>query len=58
MKESCSTDLTDAERECLKPHVPAPNKRGRPKTHATREILYAILYVLKRMSLAAVAPPL
>ena len=28
-------------------HVPAPNKRGRPRTHHTREILNAIFYVLK-----------
>jgi putative transposase len=27
--------------------VPAPNKRGRPRTHGTREILNAIFYVLK-----------
>ena len=47
MKRSYSTDLTDAEWECLKPHVPAPNKRGRPKTHTTREIFNAIFYILK-----------
>jgi transposase len=47
MKRSYSTDLTDAEWECLEFHVPAPNKRGRPKTHSTREILNAIFYVLK-----------
>ena len=28
-------------------HVPSPNKRGRPRTHDTREILNAIFYVLK-----------
>ena len=28
-------------------HVPSPNKRGRPRTHCTREILNAIFYVLK-----------
>src|SRR3712207_8508881 len=27
--------------------VPLPNKRGRPKTHTTREILNAIFYILK-----------
>jgi putative transposase len=31
----------------LEPHVPAPNERGRPKTHSTREILNAIFYVLR-----------
>src|SRR5919107_1126911 len=47
MKRSYPTDLSEAEWECLEPHVPAPNKRGRPKTHGTREILNAIFYVLK-----------
>ena len=47
MKRSYSTDLTDAEWECLKLRVQAPNKRGRPRTHSTREILNAIFYLLK-----------
>jgi putative transposase len=47
MKRSHATDLSDAEWECLEFYVPAPNKRGRPKTHSTREILNAIFYVLK-----------
>jgi putative transposase len=47
MKMSYSTDLSDAEWEYLEPHVPAPSKRGRPKTHSSREILNAIFYVLK-----------
>ena len=36
-----------AEWGCLKLHVPAPNKRGRPKIHITREILDVIFYLLK-----------
>ncbi len=47
MKRSYSTDLSDAEWGCIEPHVPSPNGRGRPKTHATREILDAVFYVLK-----------
>jgi putative transposase len=47
MIRSYSTDLTDAEWECLELHVPAPNKRGRPKTHSSRQILNAIFYILK-----------
>src|SRR5215203_2763236 len=47
MKRSYSTDLTNAEWECLKLYVPPPNKQGRPKIHSTREILNAIFYVLK-----------
>ena len=47
MNRSYSTELTDAEWECLELHVPPPNKRGRPKTHSSREILNAIFYILK-----------
>src|ERR687885_688927 len=47
MKRSYSTDLSDAEWGCIEPHAPPPNRRGRPKTHTTREILNAIFYVLK-----------
>ena len=47
MKRSYSTDLSDAEWGYLQIHAPAPNKRGRPKTHSTREILDAVFYVLK-----------
>jgi putative transposase len=47
MKRTYSTDLTDAEWGCLEPHVPAPNKRGRPRIHSPREILDAVFYVLK-----------
>jgi putative transposase len=47
MKRSYCTDLTDAQWECLEFHIPPPNKRGRPKTHSSREILNAIFYVLK-----------
>ena len=47
MKRSYPADLPDAEWECLEVHVSAPNKRGRPRSHGTREILDAIFYVLK-----------
>ncbi len=47
MKRRYSTDLSDAEWGFLESHAPAPNKRGRPKTHGTRDILGAIFYVLK-----------
>jgi putative transposase len=47
MEKCYSTDLSDAEWECLEVLVPPPNKRGRPRTHGTRQILNAIFYVLK-----------
>jgi transposase len=55
MKRSYSTDLSDAEWGCLSPHVPPPYKRGRSKTHSTREVLNAVFYVLKSVPLAATA---
>ena len=47
MKRSYVTDLADAEWECLSSHIPAPNKRGRPRIHSSRVILDAIFYVLR-----------
>ena len=47
MKRSYQTDLTDAEWKALEPHVPAANKRGRPRIHSPREILDAVFYVLR-----------
>jgi Putative transposase of IS4/5 family (DUF4096)/Sulfatase len=47
MKRRYSTDLSDAEWECLEAHVAAPNKHGRPRIHGSRIILDAIFYVLK-----------
>ena len=39
--------MSDAEWGCLELHVPPPNKRGRPRAHAAREVLDAVFYVLK-----------
>jgi hypothetical protein len=41
------TDLSDAQWNYLEPHLPAPNGRGRPRTHDLREILNAVFYLLK-----------
>jgi putative transposase len=41
------TDLSDAEWSLLKPHLPAPKRRGRPRVHSPRKILNAAFYVLK-----------
>lgn len=41
------TDLTDREWAILEPLVPAVKPGGRPAAHARREILNAILYVLR-----------
>ncbi len=42
-----STDLTDAEWQRLEPLVPAPKPGGRPVKYPRREIVNAILYVLR-----------
>ena len=47
MKRNYLTNLSDAEWECIKPHLSPPNKRGRPRVHTTREILDAVFYILK-----------
>jgi putative transposase len=47
MRRSYATDLTDAEWECLEPHMPPPSRLGRPRVHTLRLILDAIFYVLK-----------
>ena len=41
------TNLSDAEWECIEPHLSPPSKRGRPRVHTTREILDAVFYILK-----------
>ena len=41
------TDLTDAEWTILAPLVPAAKPGGRPALHERREIINAILYVLR-----------
>jgi putative transposase len=47
MRRSYTTDLTDAEWECLEPHMSPPSRLGRPRVHTLRLILDAIFYVLK-----------
>jgi putative transposase len=41
------TDLTDAQWEILRPLLPPPPGGGRPRTTAMREVLNALLYVLR-----------
>jgi putative transposase len=47
MRKAYQSDLSDAEWSCLEPHLAAPKATGRPKLHATREILNAIFYVVR-----------
>ncbi len=42
-----STDLSDVEWSLLKPHLPAPKRRGSPRVHSPPEIPNAVFYVLK-----------
>lgn len=41
------SDPTDAEWAILAPLVPAPKPGGRPPTHERREVVNAVLYVLR-----------
>jgi transposase len=48
VKRSYFTDLADAEWESLSSHVPAPNKRERPRIHCSRLTLdFIFFYVLR-----------
>src|SRR3712207_5127825 len=42
-----ATDLTDAEYALVAPHLPAPNRLGRPREVDLREVVNAILYLLR-----------
>ncbi len=42
-----ASDLTDAEWRVIEPHMPAPQALGRPRTTDLREVVNAILYVLR-----------
>ncbi len=41
------SDLTDAEWTLLEPRVPTARRGGRPRAHATRELVDAMRYVLR-----------
>ena len=45
--QAYATDLSDAEWAIIEPSIPEPLLGGRPATWARREIVNAILYVLK-----------
>jgi len=47
MRSRYSTDLTDAEWECIEPHIRSASKRGRPKIHSLRHVLDAVFYLLR-----------
>jgi putative transposase len=47
MRRRYSTDLTDAEWECIEPHIRSPSKRGRPKIYSLRHVLDAVFYLLR-----------
>jgi putative transposase len=47
MRKPYPTDLSDAEWNYIKPHMPVPKEHGRPRIHSPREILNAIFYVLR-----------
>lgn len=46
-RRNYSTDLSDKEWQVLEPWVPAVKSGGRPADHTRREIVNAILYVLR-----------
>ena len=47
MRKHYPTDISDAQWDYMKPHLPAPKGLERPRTHDLREILNAVFYLLK-----------
>jgi transposase len=47
MRKKYPTDLSNAEWNWLRPHLPTPKAEGRPRIHSLRDVLDAIFYVLK-----------
>jgi transposase len=57
--EPYATDLTDSQWELIEPPLPAPNRRGRPRTLDRRQIVNAIFYLLRtgnRLPMAYATP--
>src|SRR5215468_8793543 len=46
-RKSYPSDVTDQEWEILKEYIPAARSGGRPAEHSRREIVNAIMYVLR-----------
>ena len=46
-RESYPTDLKDKEWAVVEPKLPKPSKRGRPLEYSLREIINAIIYILR-----------
>ena len=46
-RKAYPSDITDKEWEIMKDYVPEPQEGGRPAEHSRREIVNAILYVLR-----------
>ncbi len=46
-RQSYPSDIKYKEWEVLEPHLPPRSKRGRPQEYSLREILNAILYILR-----------
>ena len=54
MRKHYPTDISDAQWNYMKPHLPAPKGLGRPRTHDLREILNAVptfMYVVQAATL-------
>jgi putative transposase len=47
MRKTYPTDLSDAEWECIEPHLPTTRAAGRPRKHSSREILNAIFFIVR-----------
>jgi len=56
-RKAYDTDLSDKEWGVIEPYVPQPKEGGRPPTHERREIMNAIVYVLRSGCAWRLMPP-
>jgi hypothetical protein len=47
LRRGCPPDLTDAQWDLVKDLLPEPSEDGRPEKHPRREIVNAILYLVR-----------
>tara|TARA_B100000519_G_C13897735_1_gene276065 strand:+ start:227 stop:517 length:291 start_codon:yes stop_codon:yes gene_type:complete len=46
-RKSYRSDLTDRQWQLIEPHRPSEKERGRPRTTSLREVVNALLYMLR-----------
>jgi len=58
MRTAYQTDLSEAERALIEPHLPAPDAPGQPRPPAARDTRRRLLHRARRLRLASTSPRL